>query len=58
MDNIYQEGSFVTAKVNPELKLKIERYFKRIYYCSIVSEPGKKNLPYFERELIGPSEAK
>jgi hypothetical protein len=58
MDNIYQEGSFTSAKVNPELKLKIERYIKRIYYCSVVDDPGKKFLPYFERELIAPAEKK
>jgi hypothetical protein len=58
MDNIYQEGSFIKAKVNPEQKLRIERYIKRIYYCSIVDDPGKKFLPYFERELIAPSDEK
>jgi hypothetical protein len=58
MDNIYQEGSFISTKVNPAQKLKIERYIKRIYYCSAVDDPGKKFLPYFERELIARAEEK
>jgi hypothetical protein len=52
MDNIYQEGSFVYARADPSLKLKIEKYLKRIYYCSVADEPARKHLVYFERELI------
>jgi hypothetical protein len=50
-DNIYQAGSQITAKAYPLLKLKIERYYQRIYYCSIVDAPQQKHLVFFEREL-------
>jgi len=53
-DNIYKAGTLIVAKVNPLLKLKIERYHKRIYYCSVVGAPQHKHLVYFERELVAP----
>ena len=53
-DNIYKAGSLITAKAYPLEKLKIERYYQRIYYCSIVDAPQQKHLVYFERELVPP----
>ena len=52
MENKYKEGELVYAKVNPELKLVIRRYVDRIYYCKIQNEPGRKELVYFEREIL------
>lgn len=40
------------AKVNPDLKLIIRQYLKRIYYCTVVGNPLQKDLVFFERELI------
>lgn len=54
MDNIYQEGSYITAKNDPSRKLIIKRYIKRIYYCNVVGDPTEKLLVFFERELIAP----
>jgi hypothetical protein len=54
MDNIYKEGIFVVAKSNPNRKLIIGRYIKRIYYCKAVDDPDGKALAYFERELMAP----
>jgi hypothetical protein len=54
MDNIYQEGTIITAKSNPHRKLIIGRYIKRIYYCNPIDDPDGKALVYFERELIAP----
>jgi len=51
-DNIYKAGTLITAKADPLLQLKIERYYQRIYYCSVVDAPQRKHLVYFERELI------
>ena len=51
-DNIYPEGSFLAAKVNPSLKLRVAKYYQRIYYCAIVEDESRKQLVYFERELI------
>jgi hypothetical protein len=53
-DNIYKAGTIITAKVDPLLKLKIERYYQRIYYCSVVDAPHQKYFAYFERELVPP----
>lgn len=54
MDNIYQEGTLITAKEHPQSTLIINRYLKRIYYCEAVDDPTHKLLAYFERELIPP----
>lgn len=55
LDNIYPVGTFITAKKNPSIKLEISNYYRRIYYCAAVEENGpKKQLAYFERELISP----
>ena len=54
-DNLYQEGAHICAKENPTLELVIRRYYQRIYYCSVVGEPERKQLVYFERELIAPT---
>ena len=52
MDNIFKEGEEVYAKVDPTLKLIIRRYVDRIYYCKIKEDPMRKELVYFERELM------
>lgn len=54
MDNIFKEGSVITAKSNPNRKLVIGRYIKRIYYCKPIDDPDGKALVYFERELNAP----
>ncbi len=51
MENKYKEGETVYAKVNPECKLIVRRYVKRIYYCTIRDNPEEKELVFFEREL-------
>jgi hypothetical protein len=56
-DNIYSEGTIITAKVDPALKLVIKRYYQRIYYCAVVNEPDRKHFAYFERELISPTQS-
>jgi hypothetical protein len=53
-DNIYAEGIFITAKKNPSLTLKIKKYYQRTYYCEVVGDEQRKQLAYFERELISP----
>ena len=54
MDNIFKEGSVITAKSNPDRLLVIGRYMKRIYYCKPIDDPDGKLLVYFERELVAP----
>jgi hypothetical protein len=53
-DNIYAEGEILSAKASPSVKLKVMSYNQRIYYCAIVGDPSKKQLAYFERELLPP----
>ncbi len=53
-DNLYKEGTLITAKAYPDEKLTIMRYYHRIYYCSRIDNPDLKQLVYFERELIPP----
>lgn len=50
-DNLYPEGTRVTAKMNPSLPLIIMKYYQRIYYCAVVGNPDHKHFAYFEREL-------
>jgi hypothetical protein len=52
-DNIYQEGTFITAKDNPELRLVITKYCQRIYYCSDFADESRR-FAYFEHNLIAP----
>ena len=54
MDNLFKEGTLVSAKVAPDRGLLIDRYYKRIYYCKPLNDPAHKLLVYFERELIPP----
>jgi hypothetical protein len=55
IDNLYPEGTVITAKVDPASKLLIMKYYQRMYYCAVVGDAARKPLAYFERELIPPS---
>ncbi len=48
----FKEGDFVYAKTNLDQKLKVRRYNNRIYYCTLVDLPNRKELVLFERELV------
>lgn len=50
--NKYNVGEVVYAKVNPALKLVIRRYIDRVYYCKVQEDPERKELVYFEREIL------
>lgn len=50
MENKFNEGDFVYAIADPSVKMVVRRYFPRIYYCTVVHDPGKE-LVFFEREL-------
>jgi hypothetical protein len=50
-DNIYPVGTVVYSRVQPDLKLIIEQYMHRIYFCGVFLQPGSKQVPYFEREI-------
>jgi hypothetical protein len=53
-DNLYAEGTIITAKENPDLELVITKYCQRIYYCELPGETSGQRFAYFERNLIPP----
>ena len=55
-DNKYARGTYIFAKVDPTLKLIIDDYKQRIYFCAVADNPEAKHFAYFERELIDPQE--
>jgi hypothetical protein len=50
--NKHHENEEVYAKVHPNVKLIVRRYIDRVYYCKIASAPERKELVYYERELM------
>ncbi|MBC3539837.1 hypothetical protein ACFSC6_20875 [Rufibacter sediminis] len=52
IENQYPEGSTVYAKVNPDVKLTVRRYARRIYYCTVQDKPSHKEMVYYDRELL------
>ena len=50
--NKYKVGDMVYAKANPNLKLIVRRLVDRVYYCKVQEDPERKELVYFERELV------
>lgn len=52
MELKFKEGDEVYERIRPSQKLIISRYFKGIYYCKDVENLRKKDLIYFERELM------
>jgi hypothetical protein len=53
-DNAYPVGTHIAAKEDPATRLVIEKYYQRIYYCSLEKDVTAKHRAYFERELIAP----
>ena len=52
MENKYKNGEIVSERIRPSLKLIISRCVDGIYYCLIQERDSKKELVYFERELV------
>ncbi len=52
VQNSYNEGDMVSAKIDPTIKLVVRRYIDQIYYCKVQGHPEKDELVYFERELV------
>lgn len=51
-ENKYDIGDIVYAKANPDVKLVVKRYIRRVYYCQLPEELGRKDIPLYERELV------
>jgi len=52
-DNIYPEGTIVRLKAAPSVYLMIRKYQQRIYFCAAPDDQLDKQMPYYERELLG-----
>jgi len=52
MENKYKIGEIVSERIRPSMKLIVNRYVDGIYYCFIQERNSKKELVYFERELV------
>ena len=52
MESKYKSGEIVIERIRPSLKLIVSRYVDGIYYCFIQERNSKKELVYFERELV------
>lgn len=52
VQNKYNAGDIVYAKVDPSLKLIIRRYVDQVYYCKVFEDTERRELVYFERELV------
>jgi len=48
----YKEGEDVIEKIHPSKKLIIIRYADGIYYCRVPETPNRKELVFFEWELM------
>lgn len=51
-ENRYIAGDTVCSKINPEVKLVVRRYVQKIYYCQFPNEPERKELVFFDRDLV------
>lgn len=52
IENKFKEGDVVYERTHPTQKLIIGRYADRVYYCKALENPTRKELVYFERELL------
>ena len=52
MEHKYKSGEIVSERIRPTLKLIVKRYVNGVYYCLIQERSSKKELVYFERELV------
>jgi len=50
--NKFKEGEVVYDKMRPDQKLVVKRFVSNVYYCAIPDEANRKDLVFFERELI------
>jgi hypothetical protein len=51
----FEVGMVVSAKSDPGRKLLIMDHYKSIYYCAVIGDAAKRNLRFFEKELMPPA---
>ncbi|MEQ8245584.1 MAG: hypothetical protein RLO12_03095 [Fulvivirga sp.] len=52
VENKFKEGDEVFERTNPSQKLIVTRFQNKIYYCSVLDFPKRKDLVFFERDLM------
>jgi hypothetical protein len=52
IENKYKAGDVVYDRMRPLQKLVVRRYLNQIYYCKAQENANRKELVYFERELL------
>jgi hypothetical protein len=52
MENKYKNGEVVFERIRPAQKLVIRSYANNVYSCMPHEDGSKKELVYFERELM------
>jgi hypothetical protein len=52
MENKFKIGEIVFERTFPAKKLIVSRYSDKLYYCKAQENLKRKELVYFERELM------
>ena len=52
METKYKAGQIVFERIRPSQKLVVSHYFDKIYYCKVEEHRHRKELVYFERDLM------
>jgi hypothetical protein len=52
MEPKFKEGEIVYERVRPSQRLVVRNHVGMIYYCIAEEHPDRKELVFFERELI------
>ena len=52
MENKYKVGKVVLERIRPGQKLVVSHYFDKLYYCKAQENSTRKELVYFERDLM------
>ena len=52
MENKFKAGDFVFERIHPNQKMVVKKNIGKIYYCRAQEFPERKELVYFERDLI------
>ncbi len=52
MEPKFKEGEIVFEKIRPQQKLYVSRRHSGLYYCKVEEDQSRKELVYFERDLL------
>lgn len=52
MENKFSGGEVVFERIRPSRKLSFRRYAANMYYCRADDDPKRKDLVFFEGELV------